>query len=49
MFLAWHCVKRTGETKLDFEAWLDTVEDMDTDGPGKAPPKPNRSQRRSRS
>jgi len=24
-FLAWHVVKRTGETKLEFEKWIETV------------------------
>lgn len=27
-FLAWHVEKRTGETKLEFEKWLDTVDSV---------------------
>jgi len=28
-FMAWHVEKRTGETKLDFEKWLETVESVE--------------------
>lgn len=28
LFLAWHALKRTGVTKLEFEAWTDTVENL---------------------
>lgn len=32
-FLAWHVEKRTGETKLEFEKWLDTVDSVEAADP----------------
>ena len=29
-WLAWHCEKRNKVTALDFDAWLDTVEEIST-------------------
>ena len=31
LFLAWHAEKRNGETKDDFEKWLDSVEGVEAD------------------
>jgi hypothetical protein len=31
LFLAWHAEKRSGETKEDFEKWLDSVEAIEAD------------------
>lgn len=28
MFLAWHSEKRTGQTNLEFEKWLETVDQV---------------------
>ena len=35
LFLAWHALKRTGVTPLEFEAWAETVENL-TVAEGKA-------------
>lgn len=32
-FLAWHVEKRTGETKLEFEKWLETVDSVEAASP----------------
>jgi hypothetical protein len=31
-WLAWHCEKRNKVTALDFDAWLDTVEQISSEG-----------------
>lgn len=31
MFLGWAAAKRTGQTDLDFEAFLDVIDDFDTE------------------
>lgn len=42
MFGAWHALKRTGQTALEFEDWLPTVEGYEVEGdapdPKSAPP-----------
>ena len=30
-FLAWHAAKRTKATSLDFEAWVETIEEVSSD------------------
>lgn len=36
-WLAWHALKRTSKTGLDFDAWLDTVDNVEI-GEGKIVP-----------
>jgi len=35
LFLAWHAEKRTGETKDNFEKWVDSVDSVEADEPKK--------------
>ena len=35
LFLAWHSEKRTGETKENFEKWVDSVESIEAVEPKK--------------
>lgn len=32
-FLAWHSLKRTAKTDVDFDAWLETISDIAVDDP----------------
>lgn len=38
LFLAWHSLKRKGTAAVEFDTWLDTVEDFSMEGATEVPP-----------